>query len=68
VLKIGNRSRLGRALAGLQVGIGRRSRAAFAPQRPHGITPAASSFCNTSCAASIAPAFSRRHSRGRLAS
>jgi hypothetical protein len=36
-----------------------RNHAALAPKRPHGITPAANSFFNTSCSASIVPAFSR---------
>ena len=45
-----------------------RSQAALAPQRPHGITPAAKSFFSTSCSASTVPAFSRCHSGSRTRS
>jgi hypothetical protein len=59
-LKIKNRSRLGRALKNsggkasrfsalsrLKLCTANRSHAAFAPKRPHGITPAANSFLSS---------------------
>ena len=80
VLKIRKRSRFGRAVEyssgsamrlraviKLWVRIDMRNHAALAPKRPHGNTPAASSFFRMSWIASIVPAFSRCHYKRVLA-